>query len=157
MEHRLAENPELDLAQEFANYPGYINLLYGRRFQKIDLSSVAQFQEEILIYAIINRKTHFIRLVDEHAELFLRLPRSSMLFDRKLYRDHLNLNEMTVKDLQDCEWMLSHYMPSSSLALKRHYTFQELRTLYQLPVAYISLYDSLPRGGRMTGSRSSSS
>lgn len=145
MEHRLAENPELDLAQEFANYPGYINLLYGRRFQKIDLSSVAQFQEEILIYAIINRKTHFIRLVDEHAELFLRLPRSSMLFDRKLYRDHLNLNEMTVKDLQDCEWMLSHYMPSSSLALKRHYTFQELRTLYQLPVAYIYLYDSLPQ------------
>lgn len=127
----------------FATYSGYINLLYGVRFQKVDLSCVTGVQEDILIYAIVHNKKHFIRMVDEHTELFFSIPRGSVLFQPELYREHLNLNELTERELNDCVWMTQQKLKTDSLIPKRRYTFPELKALYDTSRIYRSLYHAL--------------
>lgn len=127
----------------FATYSGYVNLLYGVRFQEIDLSCVTGVQEDILIYAIIHNKKHFIRLIDEHTQLFFSISRNSVLFQPELYREHLNLNELTERELNDCVWMTQQKLKTDSLIPKRRYTFPELKALYDTSRIYRSLYHAL--------------
>lgn len=96
-----------------------------------------------MTYAITHEKKHFIRLVDENADKFLGLSYWSILFCETLYRDHFNLNELTVRDLDDCRWMEAKKLPKGLLAGSRQYTFPELKLLYDAPQAYITLYGKL--------------
>lgn len=142
-EARITAQPKQNWDKVFANYSGYVNLLYGNRYKTIELSSVASYQVDILVYAIIHDKKHFIKLVDEHAALFLDLPQGSILLQRDVYEKHLNINELTAKNLEDCRWMrLSNFDPDQLLP-NRSYTFQELTVLYDSPSIYITLYNLL--------------
>ena len=105
MERWISSHPGQDWDGLLSNYSGYINLLYGKRFKEVDLAGAEDYQEDILIYAITQNKKRFIRLVDGHSDVFLRLPRTSMLFQERLYREHFNLNELTEKALADCAGM----------------------------------------------------
>lgn len=126
-----------------SGYAGYVNLLYGDKFKTISLAGLTSGQEAILLYAITHDKKHFIRLVDENAGKFLGLSSQSILFTEQLYRFHFNLNELTVRDLDDCRWMVAKKLPKGLLAGSRQYTFPELKLLYDAPKAYITLYDKL--------------
>lgn len=132
---------ELDAA--LVSYAGYINLLYGVRFKTISLSQVNYEQERILVYAITHNKKHFIRLVDDNEELFFRLPRRSILFNEELYRSHFNLNELMLKDLEDCVWMISGRFSEKLFQGTYQYTFPELKLLYDAPTVYVRLYHKL--------------
>lgn len=143
MERRIAAYPAQDWDSVFSTYSGYVNLLYGTRFKTIDLSDVRNYQEDILTYAIIRNKKHFIKLVDEHAEQFLSLPRDSLLLQEGLYRDHFNLNELTETDLGACMWMRSSGLDVEKLTPGRNYTFPELSALYDAPDLYFTLYHLL--------------
>jgi len=143
MEQRLSADMELDLEEVFSRYAGYVNLLYGKRFQSIDLSSITVYQESILLHAIVKNKKHFIRMVDNTPEIFLSVPSTSILFNTALYQEHLNLNELTEKDLKDCAWMISSRLQVNCFTPGRIYTFQELRTLYDAGGKYVSLYNKL--------------
>lgn len=143
LERWITAHPGQDWDSLFATYSGYINLLYGARFKKIDLSSVSSVQEDILIYAITHNKKHFIRMVDEHSELFFSIPRTSVLFQPDLYRDHFNLNELTERDMNDCTWMVQGKLKTTILLSDRRYTFPELKALYNAPHIYIQLYHAL--------------
>lgn len=142
IEAQAREHPELDWSERLSTYAGYVNQLYGSRFKHIELGGVSGYQEDILIYAIVNNKKHFIRLVDAHTEEFLSLPSTSVLFQSELYREHFNLNELTEKDLADCAWMTAQ-KKLESLAPGRRYTFLELRTLYEAPQQYTMFYHAL--------------
>lgn len=144
VERHLEHDHSLDVDAVFANHIGYINLIYGQRFKKIDLSMTASYQEDVLTYAISKRKNHFIQLVDTHAEEFLKLSRQSLLFSRQLYTEHFNLNELTEKDLADCSWMSEKVLSIDKLEQGRLYTFPELRSLYDAEPEYIRLYHLLP-------------
>ncbi len=140
---RITAQPEQNWDAIFANYSGYVNLLYRNRYKMIDLSSVADYQVDILAYAIIHNKKHFIKLVDGHAAIFLNLPQDSILLQRDVYEKRLNINELTAKNLEDCRWMrLSNFDPDQLLP-NRCYTFQELTVLYDSPGIYIALYNLL--------------
>lgn len=143
LERWITAHPGQDWNILFATYSGYINLLYGARFQKIDLSAVSSDQEEILIYAIVHNKKHFIRMVDEHTELFFSISRESVIFQPDLYRKHFNLNELTERDLRDCVWMTRQKLKAENLLSDRHYTFPELKALYNTSRVYILLYHAL--------------
>lgn len=148
MLRRTADGPGLDWVELLSTNSGYVNQLYGARFKQIDLAHVSAYQEDVLIYAIVHNKKHFIRLVDEQAETFLALPKTSILFQDKLYREHFNLNELTAKDLKDCAWMAQRRLSTESLSPGRRYTFPELRELYDLPGPYMTLYHLLRSGSQ---------
>lgn len=146
MEGRTKTADEHDWNVALTTYSGYVNLLFGQKFKTISLSAVTGYQEEILTYAITHNKKGFIRLVDENGDLFFRIPPNSILYKDGLYKDHLNLNELTPKDLSDCSWMKDRNLPGCLLTGNRHYTFPELRLLYGVSKYYVMLYGKLQSG-----------
>lgn len=143
MHRQITTSTSQDWASVFSNYSGYVNLLYGSRFKSIDLTEIQSYQEDILTYAIVHNKKHFIKLVDEKAEQFLSLPRDALLLQESLYREHFNLNELTEKNLDACRWMRSSSFDVSCLVPGRKYTFPELAALYNAPAICIALYHLL--------------
>ena len=143
MNRQILMHTALDWDSVFSNYSGYVNLLYGSRFKTIDLSKVQSYQEDILTYAIVHGKKRFIKLVDANAEQFLCLPRAALLLQPELYEEHFNLNELTEKDLESCQWMRSNNFDESLLMPARKYTFPELTALYNTPAIYIKCYNLL--------------
>ena len=148
MERRTAEHPDADWSGRIVTMAGYVNQLYGARLRNIDLSAVDDCQEDVLVYAITHDKKHFIRLVDEHAELFLGLPGTSALFQEALYREHFNLNELTETDLAALARMDQRRLNVKFLAPGRRYTFPELRELCGQPSRYMQLYHLLRSGSQ---------
>lgn len=143
MAHRTAEHPDADWSEQIATSAGYVNQLYGSRFKNINLSAVNDCQEGVLIYAITHDKRHFIRLVDENAELFLFLPATSALFQEPPYREHFNLNELSKTDLAALARMDRRQLNAKFLIPGRRYTFPELRELCGQPDRYMQLYHAL--------------
>lgn len=143
LKHQITVCPDRDWDSLFSSYSGYINLLYGTQLKKIDLSSVQSYQEDILTYAIIHRKKHFLKLVDANAEKFLCLPRDCILLQKRLYEKHFNLNELTEKNMDACRWMRIINFDLGDLMPERQYTFPELAALYGASRIYISCYHLL--------------
>lgn len=105
MDRRLAQHPDMDWEAALYSYSGYVNLVSGAKFQNLDLAGLPPHLEDILLYAMSKNKTHFVRLVDGDPEAFRILPVHSFLLQERLYREHLNPNELTAKDLACCGWM----------------------------------------------------
>ena len=143
MERRATEMPDTDWDAAFASRVSYVNLLYGKRLKEIDLKNLPSFQENLLIYAITHKKKHFIHLVDENAETFLDVPHYSLLYADNMYAAHMNLNELSQKDLKDLVWMRGIRLDPDLLMPHRQYTFVELRALYGLSPVYLRLYHHL--------------
>ena len=136
------------LAEALKSRTGYFSLLYGRDFKKLSLTDLTDYQEAILIFALTHNKKHFIKLVDDNAQTFRNLSRKSILFHEPIYRRHLNLNELTAKDLVDCAWIrwdsICDVLPNDN----RQYTFPELKLLCCSPENCVRLYNKL-RGPRV--------
>lgn len=143
MERYMAQHPDTDWGRTFFRYSGYVNEVYGHRFKNIDLSTLRSDQEDILLYAITHGKSRFIRLVDENPQVFAMLPAYSILLQDTLCQEHLNLNELTAKDLADCAKMRKAKLRIEYLAPSRRYTFTELRALYGLYRPYMDFYHAL--------------
>ena len=122
---------------------GYINHIYGGRIKSIQLSEVHRHKEDILIYAITNKKSAFIRLVEENYEAFSSLSTGSLLFKREFYAKHININSLSAKNLNDCGWMEASKLNFGELEADRIYTFEEIKALYGLSIRYYKLYAAL--------------
>ena len=122
---------------------GYINHIYGGRIKSIQLSAVHRNKEDILIYAITNKKPAFIRLVEDNYEAFASLSTGSLLFNREFYVKHININSLSVKNLNDCGWMEASKLNFDALEAGRTYTFEEIKALYGLSIRYYKLYTAL--------------
>ena len=122
---------------------GYINHIYGGRIKSIQLSEVHRHKEDILIYAITNKKLAFIRLVEDNYEAFSTLSTGSLLFKREFYAKHVNINSLSAKNLNDCGWMEASKLYFAALEADRIYTFEEIKALYGLDTRYYKLYAAL--------------
>ena len=143
MDRRLAQHPDMDWEAALYSYSGYVNLVSGVKFRNLDLAGLPRHLEDILLYAMSKNKTHFVRLVDGDPEAFRILPVQSFLLQERLYREHLNLNELTAKDLACCGWMRRQKLDAENLAPGRRYTFPELQALYGVQRAYMDFYHAL--------------
>jgi hypothetical protein len=122
---------------------GYINLIYGSRFKKVPLEDVNRYAEDILIYAITNKKMGFIRLVEQNYEVFDDIRQDSILFKREFYTKLLNINSLSLSNLEDLAWMSASKVLIDHLDGNKRYTFEEIKALYGLPYQYYKLYSAL--------------
>lgn len=143
LDRLVRERTERDWEKLLGSRSGYINTLYGKKFRNLDLSSLGNAQDNILMYAISHRKKHFIRMVDEHTEEFLAVPDDSLLFQEEFYEEHFNINELTVKELTWFAKMACHRWQSPVFAEARRYTFPELYALCGQPPKYWVFYNAV--------------
>lgn len=100
-------------------------------------------QEELLIYAIIHNKKHFIHLIDSHPDEFMIIRSSSFLFEESIYSKIFNLNELGENELKLCAETKYWRMHYSVLDMGRSYTFAELYLLCTSPEPYTHFYKLL--------------
>lgn len=120
----------------------YACCVYRSRMEHIPVRCLNSRQEQMLIYAVVTGKKHFLKLADENMEIFLEISWDSFLMDPDIYRNYLNLNTLNERNLRE----------SSCLEMRRRgkqylnrdaYTFEELKTLAPLNLYYYRFYDLL--------------
>ncbi len=122
---------------------GYVCALYHAHFEKLSVRELNWKQEELILYALVYGKKHFLKLVDAQHEDFEYLPYHNMLLDKDVYTHYLNINTINEKNLRNCRF-LSKFTPKQKEYLNRpSYTFEELEFLLPLDPAYIYFYDRL--------------
>lgn len=121
----------------------YINLIFGNKIKSIPLSEIPSYKEDILIYAITEKKHNFIRLIEGNFQAFANLGPHSILFRREFYANHVNINSMNIKNLSDCGKLNAKDMLFEELGQSRNYTFDEIKALCGQPMQYYRLYGSL--------------
>lgn len=120
---------------------GYINVIYGGRLHGISFDKVRSYQLSVLIYAITEKKEHFLRIVTSNFDTFIELEYNSILFNPEFYK-RCNLNTLTYKDMVTCR---PRHGAQENLCLleKREFTFKEIITLCYVKKQYIQLYNQL--------------
>lgn len=121
----------------------YLSTLYGSAVGNIPFQRVSGHAFPLVAYAITRRQNAFLRLIEANFDLFCRLPYKSMLFDETFYR-RIRLNSISLKNLRECEDHTCMRKDHKLMKLRmREYTFDELKTLYDAPQAYITFYNHL--------------
>lgn len=121
----------------------YLNSLYsGRLHVDFEKTHLRNYQIEILIYAVQNRKKHFLDLVDQNSEIFLSLGQYSLIFEDG-FCEHCNLNSLSGKDLKMCGAYTSGSAHFGLLEKGQEYTFTEMYLLWRASKQYVQLYTRL--------------
>ena len=131
------------LKEKLISRSGYIDFIYGNKMINIPLSELPPYKEEVLIYAAINKKNNFIRLIEENYQKFAYLGPYSLLFRSEFYSNFVNLNTLNAKNLDECAGIDVSKILFHALEPGRVYTFNELTALYDLPEQYYKLYAGL--------------
>jgi len=126
----------------FDTKSSYINLIFGNKICNINISDIEAYKEDILIYAIVNNKKSFIRLIEEHTEDFFNISEKSILHYKDFYTKYFNINELTINDLKDLAGM-NCYNSNINKLKEQTYTFKELKALLYSGNQYIKLYNNL--------------
>lgn len=121
----------------------YISVIYGSCIEGIPLEGLVKEKEKLLIYAITNRKTHFLALVQKNFDEFLSLSRFSILFDPDVYQHYLNLNTMNEKDFEKCFTLNRIDKDQKEFMVNPSYIFSELAILSDLPSVYVRVFHKL--------------
>ncbi len=119
---------------------GYLNTLYSGKL-RVPFDSLQDWQSGVLIYAIAQRKRHFLSLVNENFETFSALDRYALLLQEDFYR-RCDLNAFTLRDLKACEGQRGRLIHLQYLS-PGTYTFQELKLMAYAKETYFALYDLL--------------
>lgn len=124
------------------NESSYINFIFGNKLSNFPLEYVDGARETLLIYAISNNKRRFLQLIQENSQEFLSISQSSILYDEDFYDRYVNLNTLTLKNLQDLRTM-QNYRSNINLLYNNNYTFEEIKLLSNLSNQYLILYNEL--------------
>lgn len=124
------------------NRGSYINFIYGDIIKSLELKMVDGSKENVVIYAIVNNKKNFLKLIQENQQLFFELSYNSLLFENDFYSKYFNINSLTKKDLEKLGTMTKG-RSNINLLDEREYTFKEIETLYNKPEQYFILYNNL--------------
>lgn len=127
---------------KFQNRGSYINFIYGDIIKSLELKMVDGSKENIVIYAIVNNKKNFLKLIQDNQQLFFELSYNSLLFEDNFYLKYFNINSLTKKDLEKLGTMTKN-RSNINLLNQREYTFKEIETLYSRPEQYFILYNNL--------------
>ena len=126
----------------FENRSSYINFIYGNRLKKFQLDNINETRENLIIYAIVNNKKSFLRLIDEYTEDFLELSTNNcILFEENFYSKYFNINELTLPKLRKIKSLYNFY--SIENLKEQFYTFEEIEILSKVGKNYIELYNQL--------------
>lgn len=122
----------------------YVCALYKTDLTNLELRELSYLQQQVLLYAIVSGKKHFLRLVNENSEAFQELPSDSFLLDQEIYENYLNLNTLNEKNLKEASQVSSLSKRQCKAFLGRpSYTFDELKLLLTVNTVYVQLYDLL--------------
>lgn len=142
LKNKLKDLEKEEHVNKFQNRGSYINYIYGDIIKNLELKMVDGSKEKIVIYAIVNNKRNFIKLIQENQQLFFELSYNSLLFEEDFYTKYFNINSLTKKDLEQLKAMTKS--KSNIYLLKEaQYTFKEIETLYGMPEEYFILYNNL--------------
>lgn len=139
----LGQMSEEELHQMAQSRTGYINALYGSLMAGVPLGSLPEIKEKLLIYAITQRKKHFLSLVQAHFPDFQALSRRSLLFDPDVYWQYININEINEKELEKCFSLSCMDKEAKALMTAPPYLFKELELLSGSEKEYIRLFHQL--------------
>lgn len=126
----------------FSSEASYINYLCGSRLKGFDFENLQYGQSELLIYAILNNKKSFLRLVKDNYKLFTDIPADSVLFNVRVYKTILNLNTLNARNLKEFSNMHDKDFQRENFE-ERNYTFDEFKVLYNAEEQYGKLYNLL--------------
>lgn len=129
IEDRIGDVNNAELENAVNSKAGYNNFIFGNKISKLKLDLLDEIKEELVIYAIRNGKTAFLRLIEDNQEVFFNIPYSSILYEKEFYTEYVNINALNIKDLKDLQFMnnCNNYI---NLLSKGIYTFNEIKTLY---------------------------
>ncbi len=140
----LAQLPEMEKDKQtelFATHLTYVAGLYGKQLEGLTLNELDEEQTRVLIYAIAQKQSAFLRLVRRCYEAYQKLPNASMLHHPAFFR-RICLNSMTERDLMACAQVSTDPLCLGNLKEGR-YTFAELKALAYAPKQYALLYNRL--------------
>ena len=126
----------------FASKVNYVNYICGNKLKDFDLEYLSYGQSEMLIYAILNNKKGFLKLIKENFDTFYRIPKDSVFLDEYVYRNLLNLNALNLKNLQELVKMKLKDFNQENFE-DRNYTFDEFKALYNEDDQYGKVYHLL--------------
>ena len=121
---------------------GYVSGIYQSKLQDIPYDRLEEQQVRLLIFAVSQRKKHFLEMVSKHFDIFMSVEKGSMLYDPEFYK-RCNLNTLTIKDLQEINSEPFKHSHLDCLLQNREYTVKELKLLYYAGEQYIKLYNLL--------------
>lgn len=124
------------------NKSSYINFIFGNKLSNFPLEYIDEARETLLIYAISNNKKRFLQLIQENSQEFLSISQSSILYNEDFYNRYVNLNTLTLKNLQDLKDMQNN-RSNMKLLYNNSYTFEEIKLLFNLSDQYLILYNEL--------------
>lgn len=142
IKNKLKEVHEEDYIYKFQNRSSYINFIFGNKIANLELEMINEIKEKILIYAIVNNKRNFIKLIEDNSQTFFELNNNSLLFDERFYTKYFNINALTIKDLEELKTMTKGKSNIEWLD-EKVYTFSEIQNLYNKPSQYFILYNNL--------------
>lgn len=128
--------------EAFASKVNYVNYICGNKLKDFDLEYLCYGQSEMLIYAILNNKKGFLKLIKENFNAFYNITADSVFFDEYVYRNILNLNALNLKNLQELVKMKLKDFNSENFE-NRNYTFDEFKALYNEDEQYGKVYHLL--------------
>ncbi|MDO5337153.1 MAG: hypothetical protein Q4E89_06795 [Eubacteriales bacterium] len=120
----------------------YACCVYRIRMEQLPAGKLNSRQEQLLIYAVVTGKKHFLKLADENSETFLALSWNSLLLDPDIYRNCLNLNTLNERNLKEGCCLEMRQRGKQYLG-REAYTFEELKVLAPLNEYHYRFYDLL--------------
>lgn len=123
------------------NKTSYINFIYGNKLKKFALDSIYGKKEDLIIYAIKEKKNNFLKIIENNMKEFLEIPINSILYHESFYSVYTNLNEITLKNLIKLRTMNYDINSKLDLLEKQRFTFDEISILYNASEKYIKLYN----------------
>ena len=100
------------------------------------------FQEDIIIYALANKKRAFLKLVRENKETFAAVKAHSVLYAPEFYDGLVNINTLNVSNLRDLANIRT--VDNWLYKLEGHcMTFNEFKILYRASNSIVELYYNL--------------
>lgn len=103
---------------------------------------VEEYQENLVVYAIQNKKKAFIRLLRQNSELFKTIGVKSLLYYPEFYEECININTLNQADLSSLAGMAVSKYKVERLA-HNDLTFKEFKVLYASRGEVIELYYNL--------------
>lgn len=142
MAYRLPEMESSEMEILWQSRVAYIGLLY-KTPNGIPFEGLSICAEELLIYAIIHKKRHFLKIAEKCGENFRRLTYHSMLSDRDFYQKFVNLNTLNEKELLDSMEYARLEAEQKEYMKNPEYTFEEIRCFYGQEAEYVQFYHFL--------------
>lgn len=116
----------------------YIALCYS----EVADYNIFSFQEDIVIYALANKKRAFLKLIRENKEAFAAIKSYSVLYTSEFYDGLVNINTLNVQNLHDLANIRE--VDNWLYKLEGHtMTFKEFKILYRASNNVVELYYNL--------------